>query len=132
LPRKTDSSRPGDWLEFAAEDIASVRQLAGQEIAYRVCCGKLAEAVEKIFKAELIRLGWPLVRTHNLPLLAQELARRGSVAAGSAQALAVEWDGRYLADRYPGFDLDDPDWLWLHSQIAVVDQIFHQVRNNLP
>jgi len=64
LPRKTDANNPADWLWIAASDLEGLRVVAAQEVAFHACRGKLAEVLEKILKAELIRLGWPLERTH--------------------------------------------------------------------
>jgi hypothetical protein len=56
LPRKTDSSNPSDWLFIAESELEALQHLAGQEIAYAMCQSKLAEVLEKVLKAELIRL----------------------------------------------------------------------------
>jgi len=60
LPRKTDSANPGDWIEIAETDLALVRLAAASEVSFAPCRAKLAEALEKVLKAELIRSGWPL------------------------------------------------------------------------
>ncbi|MBN1673972.1 MAG: hypothetical protein JXR37_23180 [Kiritimatiellae bacterium] len=57
MPRKTDSNEPADWVFFAEADLAAVQALAEREISFHVCSAKLAEALEKVLKAELIRLG---------------------------------------------------------------------------
>ena len=69
MPRKTDSLRPGDWLMLARSDIAGIQHLAEAEIAYELCRSKLAEVLEKVLKAELLRLGWFLEKTHDLERL---------------------------------------------------------------
>ena len=66
LPRKTDSNNPADWLWISESDLEGLRALAERELSYVMCQSKLAEVVEKILKAELIRLGWPLEKTHDL------------------------------------------------------------------
>jgi hypothetical protein len=78
LPRKTDSNNPADWLWIASSDLAGVEVLVRQEISYELCRGKLAELLEKIMKAELIRLGWFLEKTHDLERLLDALRDRGS------------------------------------------------------
>ena len=60
MPRKTDSTNPADWLWLAASDLAGVRLNVAHEVAYYGAQAKLAEVLEKILKAELIQLGWPL------------------------------------------------------------------------
>jgi hypothetical protein len=57
LPRKTNSKNPADWLRIAAADMDMVRMAAEQEISYPGARSKLAEILEKILKAELIRTG---------------------------------------------------------------------------
>jgi HEPN domain-containing protein len=39
---------------------------------------KPAEVLDKVLKAELIRVGWPLLKTHDLQVLAKELHARRS------------------------------------------------------
>jgi len=58
LPRKTDSNNPADWLFIAQSDLEAIRDLADRELGYWLCRSKLAEVLEKVLKAELIRLGW--------------------------------------------------------------------------
>ena len=90
MPHKTDSSNPKDWILFAESDLVGVAHLVQQEISYHMCCSKLAEILEKILKAELIRLGWFLVKTHDLQKLADELQARNSDVGSEAQELAEE------------------------------------------
>ena len=81
-----------------------------------------------MLKAELIRLGWPLERTHDLNRLVDELTVRKSdllvMVTPIAQALAEV----YFADRYPGFDLDDPDWPALRANIDAVTELLNLVK----
>lgn len=56
MPRKTDSNNPADWLWIAQSDLEGLRHLANAEIAYGMCRSKLSEVLEKVIKAELIRL----------------------------------------------------------------------------
>ena len=69
MPRKTDSNNPADWIFLAESDVEAIQVLAIQEIGYPMCQSKLAEALEKILKAELIRSGWFLEKTHDLEIL---------------------------------------------------------------
>jgi HEPN domain-containing protein len=78
LPRKTDSSSPADWLYIAESDLEGVQELASSQLAYEMCRSKLAEIIEKILKAELIRSGWFLEKTHDLEKLAAVFQERGS------------------------------------------------------
>jgi HEPN domain-containing protein len=131
LPRKTDSSNPADWLFIAESELEALRHLTQQQIAYTMCRSKLAEVLEKVIKAELIRLGWFLEKTHDLLRLARELETRKSALSGSAKPLALSLAGAYLTTRYPGFDLDDPDWPPLRAQIEQVTALLERVREKL-
>lgn len=57
LPRKTDSNSPGDWIFLAESEIQGLETLAERKLSYPMCQSKLAEVLEKVLKAELIRLG---------------------------------------------------------------------------
>jgi HEPN domain-containing protein len=109
-PRKTDAGNPDDWLDFAMEDLAAVRILLERKTAYWVARGKLAEAFEKALKADLIRRGWRLEKTHDLQRLADQLATYDSELAKRLQPQVDELAESYTESRYPGFDLDEADW----------------------
>jgi len=111
LPRKTDSNNPADWIVFAQADFLAVSELSAKQICYEVCRSRLAECLEKTLKAELVRSGWKLVRTHDLVHLADELRRFDSPLADSVQFSCECLAEAYFGERYPGFDLDDPDWI---------------------
>ncbi len=66
MARKTDSSNPADWIFIAESDLDGVKHLIAAEKAYALCVSKLAEILEKVLKAELIRSGWFLEKTHDL------------------------------------------------------------------
>jgi HEPN domain-containing protein len=104
LPRKTDSNNPGDWLTIAESELEAVRVLTAQEIGYDMCRGKLAEILEKGLKAELIRSGWFLEKTHDLERLRKELRTRDAELAGEIQPLCTSLAEVYFTGRYPGFD----------------------------
>lgn len=57
MPRKTDSKNPADWLFIAESDLELVQLAAAHEIGFAAARSKLAEAFEKVLKAELIRVG---------------------------------------------------------------------------
>lgn len=116
MPRKTDSHNPADWLLIAESEVEALRLLATQEISHAMCRSKLAEVVEKVMKAELIRLGWFLERTHDLEKLLGELESRHSDLAAPLEDLADDLAEAYFTGRYPGFDLDDADWPRLRVQ----------------
>ena len=128
MPRKTDANNPADWLWIAASELEAVRALAALELSDILCRSKLAEILEKILKAELIRLGWRLVRTHDLRFLVKELRDLRSDLLSTAQPLAAALAEAYLLDRYPGFDLDDPDWPVLRAQLEQVTALLNAVQ----
>lgn len=128
MPRKTDSHNPKDWLDIADSDLEGLQSLAQQELAFSMCRSKLAEVVEKIVKAELIRLGWILEKTHDLGKLGNELARRSPDLVGTVRPLCTELAEVYFSDRYPGFDLEDPDWPKLRVQLEAVATLMATIK----
>lgn len=93
-----------------------------------MCQSKLAEVLEKALKAELLRLGWFLVKTHDLHELAGELQARGSTLVPQIKSLCDALAERYYTDRYPGFDLDDPDWPTLRVQVEQIATVLAKVK----
>lgn len=131
-PRKTNSSNPADWLFFAEAELAALRSLIGGRIAYLVCQSKCAETLEKLIKAELVLLGWPLVKTHDVQQLADELRARGSVHAAQVQPLAEYLADAYFVGRYPGFDYDETeDWPALTAQLRQIEEYARTVRTEI-
>lgn len=128
MPRRTDASIPADWLAIAEADLAMVRLAAEREISFAPCRAKLAEALEKVMKAELIRLGWSLEKTHDLQRLGKLLRERDSDLVDSAQPLVNALTEAYFIERYPGFDLDDPDWPELRQQLDQVGKLLETVK----
>lgn len=131
MPRKTDSKHPADWLWLAGSDLKGVSTLAEKEIGYSMCRSKLAEVLEKILKAELIRLGWPLEKTHDLNRLALGLGEYQSTLQNAATPLCKALADLYFVDRYPGFDLDDPDWPMLRARVAEIELLLRQAEAQL-
>ena len=128
MPRKTDATNPADWLAIAEEDLALIRLAVEREISFAPCRGKLAEALEKVLKAELIRLNWSLERTHDLQRLAKLLRERRSDLVESAKPLVDALTEVYFTNRYPGFDLDDPDWPDLRAKLDAVTRLLETVK----
>ena len=131
MPRKTDSSNPADWLWIAASDLSVIEHATKDEIGFITCRGKLAEVLEKIMKAELLRLGWKLVRTHDLLHLVESLVEWKSDLATPARPLCRALAEVYFTDRYPGFDLDDPDWPELRAQIEQISELLAAVNSRI-
>ncbi|HEY2951012.1 MAG TPA: HEPN domain-containing protein [Verrucomicrobiae bacterium] len=132
MPRKTDSNNPADWLWIAASDLDMVQMAAEQEISFSAARGKLAEILEKILKAELIRTGWQLEKTHDLNRLLDLLVERKSDLLLTIEPLCDALVQAYFTDRYPGFDLDDPDWPRLREQVEQVTALLQSVKSRLP
>ena len=131
MSRKTDSNNPLDWIFIAASDLEGVQHLASRQIAFSMCLSKLAEILEKIIKAELIRTGWFLVKTHDLVKLVDELRDRDPHLADRVQPLCENMAEKYFTDRYPGFDLEDPDWPVLRTQIEEISRLLAIVKERL-
>ena len=131
MPRKTDSGNPADWLWIAESDLALIQLGAHQEVGYSAVRSKLAEVLEKVLKAELIRVGWPLEKTHDLRKLASELQLRKSDLEQRIRPLVVALAEVYFVDRYPGFDLDDPDWPKLRGQIHDVEALLAAIKSRV-
>jgi HEPN domain-containing protein len=131
LPRKTDSNNPADWIALAESDLEGVRLLAERELSYHLCRSKLSEILEKVLKAELIRLGWFLQKTHDLEKLASELQVLKSDLVARSRPLCTALAEVYFSDRYPGFDLDDPDWPDFRGKLQEVTVLFEMVRNRI-
>ena len=96
-----------------------------------MCVSKLAEILEKIIKAELIRTGWFLVKIHDLVKLVDELRDRDALLADKFQPLCEELAERYFTDRYPGFDLEDEDWPRLRRQADQIAALLETVNKRI-
>lgn len=116
---------------MARADLEMVRLTAAQQISSTACRSKLAEVVEKTMKAELIRLGWTLERTHDLERLLDEMIARHSDLVASLETLCDSLADAYFSDRYPGFDLEDPDWPLLSAQVKAVTQLLSTVESRI-
>jgi len=122
LLRKTDAGNRCDWLLFADDDLRAVKLLSEYKTSCRVCRSKLAEALEKLLKGDLVGRGWDLERTHDLQRLCDKLAEYDKEQAESLQATVDDLAEAYTEDRYPGFDFDDEDdWGELNELILKVD-----------
>jgi len=122
LPKQTDAGNPCDWLLFAEGDLQAVRLLAGQSAVFSVCRSKLAEALEKLLKADLIHCGWELRKTHDLQSLLDDLASHTPTTANQLQPIVDELAEAYSQTRYPGFDLADDDWPRLRELLVQVQE----------
>jgi HEPN domain-containing protein len=109
-----------------------VRLGAEKELGFAAARSKLAEILEKILKAELLRLGWTLEKTHDLNRLLQSLVERNSDLGSVVEPLCDTLVQVYFTDRYPGFDLDDPDWPKLRAQVEGVAALLETVKSRLP
>jgi HEPN domain-containing protein len=116
---------------MAESDLSVIRLALAPEVGFLTCRGKLAEVLEKILKAELIRLGWPLERTHDLNRLAEAMQEFNSPLAATVLPVCQALVDVYFTDRYPGFDLDEPDWPALRLQVEEITALLAAVRTHL-
>jgi HEPN domain-containing protein len=130
LSRKTDSNNPADWLYMAEADLKAIRRLSRDQIGFHMCRSRLAEVLEKVLKAELIGLGWFLQKTHDLQKLRDELIVRKSKLSPDLADLVESLSESYFTDRYPGFDLDDPDWPVLNKTIRGVGKLLRAAKKS--
>lgn len=127
--RKTDSNNPADWIWISESDWLGLRALAEQELGYILCRSKLAEVIEKVLKAALIRLGWKLEKTHDLRKLGTYLETRASDLQTIFAPLVNAFAEVYAIARYPGFDLEeDSDWAELRDHDAQVGKLLAMVK----
>ena len=131
MPRKTNANNPADWLLICEQDIAFIRTSLGDDLAYVPVRAKMAEVLEKLMKAELIRRGWKLIKTHDLQRLADELSLRDASLEAEIRPVCVALSEAYLTSRYPGFDLDDPDWPALRTQLDALTALATTIRSRL-
>lgn len=132
MPRKTDTQNPGDWLDLVESDLAGLKLLTEHEVSFGLCRSKLAEVLEKSMKAELIRLGWFLEKTHDLRKLGGYLDERGSDLIDALRPLCDSLTEAYFADRYVGFDVEEPDWPSLRAELIAVTTLAATIRARLP
>ena len=129
--RKTDSNKPEDWIFFAESDLEGVQALVKAQISHLLCQSKLAEVLEKILKAELVRQGWFLVKTHDLQELAEQLNARSSDLYVEIKPLCEALAEHYFTNRYPGFDLEDPNWPELQTQTEQISALLQKVKSRI-
>ncbi len=116
---------------MAEPELEAIRKLSADELAFDMCHSKLAEIVEKLLKAELIRVGWQLEKTHDLERLRKELRTRDKDLADSIESLCTDLAEVYFVGRYPGFDLEDPDWPDFRAKLKQVTSLLATVKSRL-
>jgi hypothetical protein len=67
-----------------------------------------------------------------LDRLLDALVERGSDLLPTVEPLCDALADIYFTDRYPGFDLDDPDWPKLRAQVEGVTTLLETVKARLP
>lgn len=116
---------------MASSDLGGVDLLIAEETAYEMARSKLAEVLEKVLKAELLRIGWFLQRTHDLDLLLDALVERKSDLIAGVEPLCDGLSEAYFTARYPGFDAEDPDWPELKELAGRVRTLLTEVRSRM-
>jgi len=129
--RKTDSKNPADWIWLCESELEALQLLVEKEVAYPMCRSQLAELLEKILKAELIRQGWELIKTHDLSILAGELAARDSDLMDEVNPLTKSLAKVYYINRYPGFDMDDEDWPEIRRLLGTTAALLANVKQRV-
>ncbi|MFN9610666.1 MAG: HEPN domain-containing protein [bacterium] len=113
------------WIRFAEEDWDDAQILARSGGKPRSICFHAQQCIEKLFKAELMRLHAIVPRTHNL----RELSDLVHEADDSWQATSIDLNRLSLAAvdlRYPDPNEPDPE-----IEIALVMQIALDLRLKL-
>lgn len=128
MPRTTDSNNPADWIFIAESDVEGIRVCTEREVAYAMCRSKLAEVLEKVLKAELIRLGWYLEKTHDVEKLGKELLARNSDLIPQVKPLCIELAEVYFTDRYPGFEIEEANWPDFRAKLDAVSRLLGAVK----
>lgn len=82
-------------------------------------------------KADLIRRGWRLEKTHDLQKLCDYLAGYDGNLADTLQPVVDALAESYVESRYPGFDFDEPDWPKLRGQMEQVNEYSRMVLKEL-
>lgn len=131
MPKKTDSGNARDWLRYVEEDLRAVELLVRHHTSFLVCKSKLAEALEKAMKADLIRRGWTLQKVHDLQKLCDYLASYESARADELQSVVDDLAESYIEARYPGFDLEEPDWPATETLLAHVKHYAEKVTHEI-
>ena len=116
---------------IAASDLKGIAELSRKEISYEMCRSKLAEVIEKLMKAELLRLEWYLEKTHDLQHLFTQLELRGSGMCLQLRPLVSAYAEVYFMGRYPGFDLEEPDWASLRQDVAATGRCLELINQQL-
>lgn len=128
---KTDFTNPKDWLYFASVDLEAIQLLSENRIAFEVCQSRLAECLEKVIKAELVRNGWRLKKEHDLQWLAKEMESFSPELTGRIRETVEALADAYFTSRYPGFDLQEPDWIQFSVYHSSVRELFQKVSEQL-
>ena len=63
--------------------------------------------------------------------LRKELRTRDAELAGSIQPLCTSLAEVYFTGRYPGFDLEDPDWPDFRAKLEQVTRLLEKVRTRV-
>jgi HEPN domain-containing protein len=66
-----------------------------------------------------------------LEQLLDQLVTRKSDLVQSAETLCDALAEAYFSDRYPGFDLEDPDWPVLNEQVEAVSRLLATVQSRI-
>jgi HEPN domain-containing protein len=72
-----------------------------------------------------------LEKTHDLRQLFGLLESRDSELCEALRSLTVNYAEIYFLSRYPGFDLEDPDWEQLRIDVTATAEVLKRVKTSL-
>ncbi len=118
---------PREWFDIAEDHARSARVILEHAEGRSTVAFLLHEAAEKALKGFLIGAGWELSKTHVLPFLSEEAARKDARFGGAHAELCARIDG-YLAVRYPPFPQVPATSAELLADLAAVEALIMLAR----
>ncbi len=91
---------PRDWLRHALSDLSVASETKTKEVLLETLCFHAQQAAEKSIKAVLIKHAIPLIKTHNLKILLEQLSSILSVPAEIMNSVGLT--DYAITSRYPG------------------------------
>ena len=95
-----DPGSPQDWMRFAQSDLAVCKGGRGPDVLLETLCFHAQQAVEKSFKAVLLKNGIEFPKTHNLRTLFDLLPDH--IETGPEIEKTVALTDYAVSIRYPG------------------------------
>ena len=89
-----------DWLNFAEDDLISIKMLLGNPILTNIVAFHSQQSIEKSIKAIIEEFGIAFIKTHNLQTLLVKIEKVISLSFN--ELIISELDRLYIDSRYPG------------------------------